>query len=175
MTTERTFINETDQATSAVYNDEDGPPRRASSISLEEALSMKPNTLLPEYLPAGYALEDVALLSNGAVVLLVFGNTNSHGHLHILQGGSLSPDGVTVKRGKYSSTSLQSGSNAHIVRGGWKQVVRTDGSTEVDWNEEESRSLFFERAEGLVVLLGGPASMWSDNELKNVAESLAPA
>ena len=175
MTTERTFINETDQAPSAVHIDDGDPPHKASSISLEEALRMKSNMLMPKYLPVGYVLDDVSLLSNGAVVLLAYGNSSSHGHLHILQGGSLSPDGVTVKRGKYSSTSLRAGSNAHIVRGGWKQVVRANGSTEVNWNEDESRSLFFERAEGLIVLLGWPVVTWPDDELKNVAESLAPA
>ena len=175
MTSERVFVNEMDQAPSSIHIGDGASPRKASPISFEEAVSMKSNMLSPEYLPAGYVLEDVALLSNGAVVLLVYGNTTSHGHLHMLQGGSLSPDGVTVKRGKFDRTSLQSGNNAHIVRGGWGQVVRAGGSAEVSWNEDESKSLFFERAEGLIVLLGMPASEWPDNELKNVAESLAPA
>ena len=178
MTSERTFINEVDELRPAGDHSHHHHTREALQVSLATAQSRKANLLTPTYIPTGYMLSRVNISHDSKIVMLVYGNEVSehhqHGHFVIMQGGSLSPQGLRVKAGQAEAVELQSGVNSHVVRGGWAPTDPLDESSGLSWDSEISKTLLFERSEGLIELWGEPASAWSDSALIQVANSLQP-
>ena len=183
MTSERKFIDEVNEPRvvhpGAGDRSHRHQYREATEVSLESAQSLKNNILVPEYLPSDYALLRVNIAAEALIVMLVYGNRanghQQHGHLQIIQGGALSPEGIQVKQGQADVVDLQSGNNARVIRGGWAPTDPHDESSDLLWSSEVATTLFFERSEGLIVLRGEPASAWPTIELQNVAISLRPA
>ena len=176
MTSERRFIDEVDE-----LPETDGRPHHhqthpPENVSLATAKFRKTNILTPTYVPAGYVLSQVNLSHDAMMAMLVYSNEARERHqyrdLVIMQGGSLSPQGFSVKRGHAEAVELQSGSNAHMVRGGWAPADPYDESSALSWDSEVATTLFFERSEGLILLRGEPASAWPASELQRVAASL---
>ena len=174
MTSSRRFINEVDEPHVPQSSGNHSTARNPSEVTLDAALLRKSNTLMPSYVPTGYELSRVNISHDSKRVMLVYGNEDSdqHGHLVVVQGGSLSSRGFQVKAGYAQAVSVQSGDNGHVVRGGWTRSDPRNASSDLAWDPAVATTVFFERSEGLILLRGEPASAWPESELKRVAESL---
>ena len=148
-------------------------------MTLAVAKSSKGTVWVPAYLPSGYELSRVNLAPSGEIVMLVYAveenDTDIHGQLEIVQGGSISPDGVIVKKGYSGGIGIAFGRHGHIIRGHWVPTVHRNGAVDIAWNADPSVTLFFEKTDELVLMRGEPAALWPDQELVNVAKSLRAA
>ena len=183
MTSERVIISEVQQPPAFMYTAgehlHEHSEHRASKVTLAEAKESMVTVLVPDYLPIGYELSRVNLAPSGEIVMLVYTvpepETEVHTQLEIVQGGTISEDGVIVKTGYAESVNVRSGQNGHLMRGQWVPTVHQNGAVDISWIADASVTLFFESHAGLILLRGEPASAWPDTELLRVADSLSSA
>lgn len=136
-----------------------------------DVIAHVPDTLLPEYVPAGYAFSN-AFATPGSVSLFYQSEPRQR-PLEIVQIRlPIGPGGfVDVLEGK--ATPVQIGDLSGVyVDGAWVQASTKEGTpvAPAQWTSEFGQFLLFDR-EGLRIYVFGPTSLTKE-ELVRVAESL---